>query len=161
MFDLASCSNISCLCDRLGMGWEESYSSLSSGSGWYFTEFLTRVWNSIFNISIFFLFRPHFREKSTHQLTSPRAISEAASPRIASKLTLELTLKITLKVTLKSTHRPYFERKINILDHIVLISNQSALYRFTLKLSRSHYTSPCVDLIQKRPHRRTLARILL
>ena len=116
--------------------------------------------NSIFNISIFFRFRPHFREKSTHRLTSPRAISEAASPRIASKLTLELTLKITLKVTLKSTHRPYFERKINISDHIVLISNQSALYRFTLKLSRSHYTSPCVDLIQKRPHRRTLGQTM-
>ena len=104
----------------------------------------------------FFQFRPHFREKSTHRLTSPRAISEAASPHIASKLTLELTLKITLKVTLKSTHRPYFERKINISDHIVLISNQSALYRFTLKLSRSHNTLPCVDLIQKRPHHRTL-----
>ena len=117
--------------------------------------------NSIFNISIFFRFRPHFREKSTHRLTSPRAISEAASPRIASKLTLELTLKITLKVTLKSTHRPYFERKINISDHVVLISNQSALYRFTLKLSRSHYTSPCVDLIQKRPHRRTLLHPLM
>ena len=63
-----------------------------------------RVRNSIFNISIFFRFRPHFREKSTHRLTSPRAISEAASPRIAPKLTLELTLKLTLKVTLKSTH---------------------------------------------------------
>ena len=113
--------------------------------------------NSILNILIFFRFRPHFGEKSIYWLTLPRATSQLTLPRIASELTLELTLKLTLKVTLKSTHWTYFERKINILDHIVLILKQSALYRFALKLWRSHNTSPCVDLIQKRPHRHTLS----
>ena len=117
---------------------------------------LTRVRNSILNILIFFRFRPHFGEKSIYWLTSPRATSQLTSPCIALELTLELTLKLTLKVTLKSTHWTYFERKINISDHIVLILKQSALYCFALKLWRSHNTLPCVDLIQKRPHHHTL-----
>ena len=29
MFDLASCSNIFIFCDKLGMGWQDPYSSLS------------------------------------------------------------------------------------------------------------------------------------
>ena len=112
--------------------------------------------NLILNILIFFRFRPHFGENSIYWLTLPRATSQLTLPRIASELTLELTLKLTLKVTLKSTHWTYFERKINISDHIVLISKQSALYCFTFKLSMSHNNSPCVDLIKKRPHCRTL-----
>ena len=64
---------------------------------------------------------------------------------------------IALKLTLKSIHWTYFERKINALHCIDLLIHYIALPCLALKLFGSHNTLPCFALIQKRPHRRTLA----
>ena len=51
MFDFASCSNIFIFCDKLGMGWQDPNSSLSSGSGRYLTWLTLVDGSSVFSFS--------------------------------------------------------------------------------------------------------------
>ena len=67
-----------------------------------------------------------------------------------------LYIYIALKHILKSMHWTYFERKINASHCIDLLIQYITLPCFALKLFRGDYTLPCLVLIKKRPHCRTL-----
>ena len=80
MFDLASCSNICIFCDKLGMGWQDPYSSLSSGSGRYFTWFIL-VDGSSMSFSSWMLSFPPPQLVLIHLINLKAGIAIRAIPR--------------------------------------------------------------------------------